>query len=223
MNYKSLIAATFCGAIVASVFAQDAKSSVKEFADMGAGVHKVKLADDGSMKSCIIVGQARISMALGASKGILTARKVAKQNAEAAFVNWLKTQVSDVRTNGEETRFHLKGSVSGDGEAQTYEDAESTEVNVQVTTSVSQGALRGMTLLGADQDASTGILTQVYAWKPAYAAASAGVAGAMNTPEAAPGKPAPAGNGTGAGASGSSSAKGYESKTAVSTDLDEFL
>ena len=105
----------------------------------------------------------------------------------------------------------------------TYEDAESTEVNVQVTTSVSQGALRGMTLLGADQDASTGILTQVYAWKPAYAAASAGVAGAMNTPDATPGKPAPTGNGTGAGASGSSSAKGYESKTAVSTDLDEFL
>lgn len=226
MNYKSAIAVAVCGAIAASAFAQEAASgtsSVKELADLGAGVHKVKLAEDGSMKSCVIVGQARISMALGASKGILTARKVAKQSAEAAFVNWLKTQVSDVRTNGDETLFHLKGSVSGDGESQTYEDAESTEINAQVTTSVSQGALRGMTLIGADQDAAAGILTQVYAWKPAFAAASAGVAGAMNTPDAAPGIPAPTGTERKAPAAVPGLNKGYESKTTLAPGAEEFL
>lgn len=230
---KNYIATAFAASalLAATSFAQQqvpapaSQNPVKELSDLGSGVHKVKLAEDGSMKSCVIVGQARISNALGPSKGILTARKVAKQNAEAAFVNWLKTQVSDVRTNGEETSFKLKGSVSGDGEAQTYEDAESTEINSQVTVSVSQGALRGMSLIGADQDASTGILTQVYAWKPAFAAAAAGTAGAMNTPDAAPGTPAPSGTGARSGGSASDvkPAKGYETKTVVAPEADEFL
>lgn len=209
----------------ASAAAPAAQDSVKDLADLGTGVHKVKLAEDGSMKSCVVVGQARISRALGPSKGILTARKVAKQNAEAAFVAWLKTQVSDVRTNGDDTKFLLKGSVSGEGDAQTYEDAESTETNTQVTTSVSQGALRGMTLIGADQDASTQILTQVYAWKPAFAAAAAGTAGAMNMPDAAPGTPAPTGTGARSGGSAPEvkPAKGYETKTVVAPEADEFL
>lgn len=247
MNYRTILTTTAVAAVyllASPAWAQDkgeigeevaakespAKDEWKKFADMGAGVYKVKLADDGSMKSCIIVGQARISKALGKAKGLMDAKKAAKTNAEGEFISFLKTHVSNVRQNGDTTEIRITGV---DDNGDPIEDAKSTETKSQITTSQAQGQLRGMQLIAFDQDAESETFTQIYAWKPAFAAVAAGVAGAMNTADAAPGKAAPTGidgqkgvsGASGAAATGSSGKKKVDikSKTQAVEGAEEFL
>lgn len=258
MNYKTAITTAAIAAaalLITPTWAQDvdddeeyeeeeeveeedssAESEWKKFADMGVGVYNVKLEANGAMKSCIIVGQARISKALGKAKGLMNAKAKAKQSAEAAFVSFLKVHVSDVRESAEATELHISG-VDEDGEP--IEEGESMETQSQITTSQAQGQLRGMQMIAFDQDAEGETLTQVYAWKPAFAAASAGAAGAMNTADAAPGKAAPTGidggkkgrsaSGSGSGAGGDgSSGNGkkkikIKNKTRAVKGAEEFL
>lgn len=255
MNYKTFILTAFAGiALLAAptVWAEDGEEEAEEeaeeevekpkenewkkYGEMGAGVYNIKLAEDGSMKSCIIVGQARISKALGKAKGLMNAKKAAKTNAEGEFISFLKSHVSNVRQSGDTTEIHITGI---DENGDPIEDAKSTETTSQITTSQAQGQLRGMQLIAFDQNAEDETLTQIYGWKPALAAASAGAAGAMNTADAAPGKAAPTGidgpkggsGNSGAGASGSgsgSSGKGKQkvkikSKTSAVKGAEDFL
>lgn len=254
MNYKTIIAvacasaALYIGPALAQEEAEEqveAEEEVEEakakpenewkkFGEMGPGVYRVKLVDDGSMKSCIIVGQARISKALGKAKGLMDAKKVAKQNAEAAFIAFLKVHVSDVRQTGDATEIHITG-VDEDGDP--IEEANSTETKSQITTSQAEAQLRGMSMLSSDLDGENETLTQIFGWKPAFAAASAGAAGAMNTKDAAPGKAAPTGidgssekkggaenSGSGTGSSGNGKKKiKIKSKTTVTKGAEEFL
>lgn len=241
---KNIIAAVAATAfLVAPVWAQeetagsDKNDAIKELADLGPGVHKIKMNDDNTLTSCVIVGQARISKALGKAKGVMNAKKMAQQNAEAAFVGWLKKSVTDISQTSDSTEMHITGA---DENGDPIESAQSTETTSQITTSQAQGQLRGMRLIGVDQDGENDIMTMVYAWKPEYAAAAAGAAGAMNTADAAPGKAAPTGIGSaddagssggaegaaaGAGASGAGKATKVkvESKTRLADGADEFL
>jgi len=155
-----------------------AQDSIKELAELGPGVHKVKKTENNVFKSCVVVGEARISTVLGMSKGLATARRNARLKAESEFVSWLKTNTSSVRSFGDETEFTLKG----DDEKNT-ETGASTETNTETITSSAQGAVRGLTLIGSTQDPETKMLMQVYAWKPDYARIADQVESAM--------KPAP--------------------------------
>lgn len=141
--------------------------SIKELAGLGPGVYKVKKDENNVFKSCVVVGQARISTVLGAGKGLMTAQRNAKLKAESEFVSWLKTNTSSVRSSGDAAEFSLKG----DGKDMA-ETGVSAETSMETITSSAQEAIRGLSLIGSSQDAQADgsmMLTQVYAWKPDYA------------------------------------------------------
>ena len=236
---KYIVAAAAATALIAATAwaeneaATDKNAAVKELADLGAGVHKIKLDENNTLVSCVIVGQARISMSLGKAKGVMNAKKMAKQNAEAAFVGWLKKSVTDISQTGDTSELHITGA---DENGEPIEDAQSTETVSQITTSQAQGQIRAMQLIGMDQDGENNIMTAVVGWKPAFAAAAAGAAGANHTADATPGQAAPTGidGAAGAGASGGSAANAgasgsgsskpkVETKTRLSKEADDFL
>ena len=195
-----------------------AQDSIKELAELGPGVHKVKTADGNVFKSCVVVGQARISTVLGASKGLATARRNAKLSAEAAFVDWLKTKTSSVRSRGDETEFKLKG----DGETQT-EAGASTETSTETITSCAQGAVRGLTLIGSRRDPETKMLTQVYAWKPGYARIADQIESAMKPEPSAASASAPATRGKANADAPKTQSSPIKEKTVVAPEAKEFL
>lgn len=139
------------------------QDSIQQLAELGPGVHKVKKGVNNVFKSCVVVGQARVSTVLGMSKGLATARRNAKLKAESEFVSWLKTNTASVRSSGDETEFTLKSEGTS-----TSESGQSTETEVETITSSAQGAIRGLSLIGSHHDAKTAMLTLVYAWKPDF-------------------------------------------------------
>ena len=227
MNRIPALVAALCAVVAFSSFGQnadtspepsttDTNSTIRALADLGPGVHKVKTSPNNTFQSCVVVGQARISTVLGASKGIMTARRNAKLSAESEFVSWLKTNTSSVRTSGDATEFTLKG----DG-TQTSETASSEETSTETITSAAQGAIRGLTLIGSFQDAETKVLTLVFAWKPSVADATRQVGDAMSdktAPAESPSAPAPS------PAEGEKSVQpGLSTKVAVTPEAAEFL
>ena len=140
------------------------EQSVENLALLGKGVHKIKKSSEGGLQSCVVVGQARISESLGKSKGILTAQRNAKLDAESAFVAWLKTNVKSVEQSGDKTEVMLASGAEG-----PTETGSSTETSSALIQSSAEGAIRGLTLIGRSVDAEAGILTLVYGWKPEYA------------------------------------------------------
>lgn len=159
------------------------EEAIQNVAELGPGVHKVKVDNRNVFKSCVVVGQARISTVLGASKGMATARRNAKLKAESEFVSWLKTNTSSVRSFGDEVEFSLKG----DGK-ETVETGKATETNIETITSSAQGAIRGLTLIGSHTDAENKMLTLVYAWKPNYARIADQIEAAMKPEPKSPPK-----------------------------------
>lgn len=149
------------------------QDSVKVMADLGKGVHKVKKTEDGHFRSCVVVGQARISTVLGPAKGMMTAQRNAKLDAESAFVAWLKSHTKSIEQSGDKTEFVLKGDEEGHSET-----ASSTETNSSLVQTSAEGAIRGLSLIG--KEVSGEILTLVYAWKPDYAEITREVAAEMN-------------------------------------------
>lgn len=191
-----------------------AQDSIKELAELGPGVHKVKKTDNNVFRSCVVVGQSRISTVLGISKGLETARRNAKLKAEAEFVSWLKTHTSSVRSLGDATEFTLKGD--GDKESEL---GTSSETSTESITSSAQAAVRGLTLIGSSQDPETKTLTQVYAWKPDYARIVDQVEAAMKHEE----KPSTTPDAKIEAEKSKSRNQGIKAKMVVSPEAKEFL
>lgn len=150
------------------------QDSIQELAELGPGVHRVKKTANNVFKSCVVVGQARISTVLGKSKGLEIAHRRAELQAESKFVSWLKTHASSVRSRGDEADFILKGDRNNQSE-----DGAATEVSSESITSSAQGAIRGLSLIGSHRDLETSTLTLVYAWKPDFAKLADQVESAM--------------------------------------------
>jgi hypothetical protein len=177
---------------------------VKRLADLGPGVHEVK-AENGRLKSLKVVGQDRISTVLGAAKGLQTAQKRATLKANAAFIEWMKSNVASVSATGDETIVTLQG----DGENVT-EQAKSVETTTEGIAQAATGLVRGLTLVAKDQTADT--LTLVYSWsqEKANLAKAAQNDNESDQPSAAtPAAPAAPVD------------KAVPSKTVVSPDFDE--
>lgn len=169
-----------------ALFAQDGEDAqsakMKAYAEMGAGVQMPKtekVNGKNVFKHCIIVGEARFSTALGVGKGLSVARRNAKLKAEAEFVSWMKTHVSAVRSNGDETVMELSGK---DGELES-ETGTSTETSSEQITSAAQGAIRGMQKIGEWRDSENKMLYVIYAWKPDFAEMAAEVERGMEPPQ----------------------------------------
>lgn len=162
MKIKKNLQLFFCivTSTITSALAQESpEEAVKRMAQMGAGVHDVKKDETGSLKSLKVVGQERISKALGPAKGIMIAQKRASLKANAEFVEWMEKNVTSVATTDDQTII----TVSGDGE-NVSEQAKSDEKDTEQMTKVAQGLVKGLKLVGKDQDPETGLLTLVYSW-----------------------------------------------------------
>ncbi len=139
--------------------------AIKQLADLGPGVHKIKKDDAGRLQSCVIVGQSRISTVLGTAKGLEIARKRARMNAQAEFVRWMKTAVAAVQLMSDSSMVVLKGN-----DKTTSESGKAVELTSDNVSTLSEGVLRGMTIIGVNQDAKTETMTIVYGWTPKNAA-----------------------------------------------------
>ncbi len=70
------------------------EEQMAKLAALGPGVHKIQKGKKGQITSCVVVGQARISTALGKAKGLELARDKANLDCSAQFVKWLKEEAS---------------------------------------------------------------------------------------------------------------------------------
>ena len=86
------------------------EEQIAKIAALGPGVHAIQKDKKERITSCIVVGQSRISTALGKAKGLEVARKRADLSASAEFVKWLKQDVTVVENTDEDTVTLLEGS-----------------------------------------------------------------------------------------------------------------
>lgn len=192
--------------------AADNSQAIRTLADLGPGVHKIQKDDAGRMKSCVIVGQARISTVLGTAKGLELARTRSKLNANAEFVRWMKSTVKAVETMTNESIVYLEGGAAG-----LNESGKATEVTKDNVEVLAEGVVRGMTLIGAHQDGANGTLTVVFGWTPRHA----GMAGEAQSANVNPPSPQVAAPVPQAPAPGQ--AAPLATKTVVSEEADAFL
>lgn len=139
--------------------------AIKQLADLGPGVHKIKRDDAGRLQSCVIVGQSRISTILGTAKGLEVAKKRARMNAQAEFIRWMKTAVAAVQLMSDSSMVVLKGN-----DKSLSESGKAVELTSDNVSTLSEGVLRGMTIIGVHQDGKSETMTVVYGWTPKNAA-----------------------------------------------------
>ena len=151
--------------------AKTAEEEIEAIAQLGPGVHRVKLDGKGRVKTLIVVGQARISTVLGASKGLELARKKARQSGNAEFVKWLGDKV-EIHENAEnETTMFLEGSEEADKEA-LKEAGKAVEKNSDSYKSTAEGLIRGLSLLHSAVSKEDKTCTLVFGWSPDRAKAA---------------------------------------------------
>lgn len=196
-----------------------------KIAELGPGVHNVVKDKKGRIKSCVVVGQARISTVLGKAKGIENARDKANLSCSAEFVKWLKEDVSVYLSNDEESVTLLEGEEGQDDES-LKESAKSVEKSGKKMESLSKGLVRGLALIHKTVDGDGKTFTVIKGWKADTAEAVKKVSAdlASDEPESKGDK---AKKSTG-GASNEKAAtkkidKEIESGSATSDDAADFL
>lgn len=202
--------------------AEPKAGSVEEQMDnlvkQGPGVHNIKKDDKGRVQSLIVVGQARISTVLGASKGKEIARKSAEQSAKAAFVKWLGEAVVVCENAQNETTLFLQGEESKDKDAFS-EAGKAVEKSSDSYKSIAAGLIRGLQLLHSDVNAEDRECTVVYGWSLANAKSAKDVAthdpGIEQKPAAVKTSDQPGTDNSGR--------KKFRSRKATSRDAGEFL
>jgi hypothetical protein len=134
----------------------------------GPGIHNLKKDDKGRVQSLIVVGQARLSTVLGATKGRELARKKAERSAKAAFVKWLGEAVVVCESAKDETTLFLQGEEGKDKETLS-EAGKALEKSSDTYKSIAAGLIRGLTLLHTDLNAEEKEYSVVYGWSLANA------------------------------------------------------
>jgi hypothetical protein len=137
---------------------------MKRMIDLGPGVHMVQKDKKGRITSCMIVGQSRISTALGKTKGIEVAREKADLECSAEFVKWLKEEVLVFQSSDEETVFLLEGGETAEVDS-LKESGKAVEKNSKKMESLSKGLVRGMQILHKQVDGEGKTYSIVKGWK----------------------------------------------------------
>jgi hypothetical protein len=177
MKNLNFINACAFAIIVTTTSAQESnEQAVNRLAELGEGVHEVKI-EGGKLKSLMVVGQDRISTVLGEARGIQTAQKRATLKANAAFVDWMKLNVVSISSAGEETIVTL----TSDGQ-NLSEQGKASETTRQEIVTMSEGLVRGLSLVAKDQDPETQMMTLIFSWSPEKAAHAADAKRANNNP-----------------------------------------
>jgi len=140
------------------------EEQMSKIATLGPGVHNIQKDKKGRITACVVVGQARISTALGKAKGTENARDKANLACSTEFVKWLKEEVNVYQSNDEETVTLLEGSEEGEDES-LKESAKSVEKSSKKMESVSKGLVRGLQVLHKEVDGDGKTYTVVKGWK----------------------------------------------------------
>jgi hypothetical protein len=202
------------------------EEAMAKLAQLGPGVHAIKKDKKGRIVSFVVVGQARISTALGKAKGIELARDKANLAASAEFVKWLKEEVKVYQMADEESVIILEGSENAEGDT-LAESGKAVEKTSKRMESVSQGLVRGLQILHKEVDGDGKTYTVVKGWKADTADGVKKIAASLsadNDGKSDSGKPKP-------GTTSSTSKpkpqskldKDIESGSATSDDAKDFL
>lgn len=186
-----------------SLAQENPEQIVRRLADLGEGVHEVK-SERGRLQSLKVVGQERISTVLGEAKGVLTAQRRATLKANAAFVEWMKNNVSSISSVEDETIV----TMVGDGQ-NISEQGKSSELTKQSIATQAEGLVRGLTLVAKDQNPDTRLMTLIFSWSPEKAALTGEAKNANDRPSSGvPSSPA------------TPESKAITRKTTISPDFD---
>src|SRR5487761_1072953 len=140
------------------------EEKLAKIAKLGPGVHALKKDKKGHIVSCLVVGQARISTALGKAKGLETARDKANLTASAEFVKWLKEDVSVYQSSEDETITLLEGTENADDDDTLSESGKALEKSSKKMESVSKGLVRGLQPLYKAIDGDGKTYTIIKGW-----------------------------------------------------------
>jgi len=147
------------------------KESFENIVALGPGVHHIKTDRGGRVRSCIVVGQARISTVLGTAKGLQMARTRARLAVAGEFVKWLRQEVDVQETIDDEAILSLEGSRKDSNET-LQESGKAVEKNTVRFTAVSRGLIRGLQVLHVNVNGKDGVYTLVMGWSVDGAAAA---------------------------------------------------
>lgn len=196
---------------------QSTEAKLAKLIKLGPGVHAIKKDKNKRIISCVVVGQARISTALGKGKGLEVARSKANLDASAQFVKWLKEEISVQETGEDETVILMEGSEGEVGDALT-ESGKSIEKTSKKMESVSKGLARGLQLLHKEVDGDEKTYSVVKGWKAdtSEGTKKISISQSKDSPE-------DSSSGEGKAKSKAKQDKQIESESATSEDADEFL
>lgn len=191
-----------------TAIADDSAKNLKNIVALGPGVHEIQKDKQGRIISCIIVGQARISEVLGASKGLQTARQKADLVASGEFVKWLNEEVKVIQSSEDETIILLEGNGNGEDNSVT-ESGKAVEKNSVKMQSISQGFVKGLQLIYTDVDSDNKTFTVAKGWSLKNSKAVSAIEdGSYNQDQSLPKK---------------SNDKKIKSKSVISKDANQFL
>ncbi len=155
--------------------------------DAGNGVYKVVLDEKGRVESAIVVGQSRISTALGVEKGKEVARQRAELAAKGAFAKWLNEKVSVHQKNEDETILFLEGNEGNNADA-LKESGKAVEKTSSKIESMAASMMRGFKIVRVEVKAEDKSYTLIYRWEAKTAAAAARVGEKSGGPASESGK-----------------------------------
>lgn len=171
----SLIAMLLCVCLVQAADKTKGDDAVakkmSKIAQLGPGPPIVNLDKKGRITSCIVVGQARIHTVLGKAKGLEIARKRARLDATARFVQFLRQDVSIYENKEDATIVLIKGSKENDKDA-PKQSGGAVEKNSEKMEAISKGLVRGLQVLHAEQSDKDETFTLVLGWSAANAKAA---------------------------------------------------
>jgi hypothetical protein len=141
-----------------------------KIARLGPGVHAVRKDKKRRVTSCVIVGQARVSTALGRAKGLELARARARLAALAEFRRWLREEVRVYETVEDESVTLVEAERAGeDGPTEAGKAVEKASRRFE---SIAGGLVRGARVLHAEVDGPGSTYTLVLGWDAATSRAA---------------------------------------------------
>lgn len=133
---------------------REMKDLVKELVKLGPGVHEITSNEDGRVVSFFVVGQARISTALGKAKGLEIARRNAELDCSAQVVKWVKQAplIYESSDNEEVIVIEKEGSETPSSRKELGKAIEKSSKKMEA---VSSGVVRGLQLINSTKDGET--------------------------------------------------------------------
>jgi hypothetical protein len=198
----------------------DVEKAFSKIAQLGPGVHAIKKDAKGRITSCVVVGQSRISTALGKAKALETARQRARNGCAGEFIRWLKEKATVVQSQNDETITLLEGSEESGKEDALKESGKAVEKTSTTFRSISNGLVRGLQVLHFDVSDKDKTYTLVMGWSADNAKATQDVTSGDKKPSEGETKKA---EGSGKASAKKPIDKKIEDKKVTSEDAKKFL